>query len=345
MRDGERIQTLYLDEEDQSLVVLDQTLLPGEIRYRYLRDAASVADAIGRLCVRGAPAIGVAAALGLYASAWTFRNEDDFAARLQEAAATIEAARPTAVNLSWAVARMRRAVQGLSGAQACLDALKAEAKRMYEEDRETNRRIGRFGAALLEDGFGVATHCNAGRLATVDFGTALAPLYEAKEQGKRLRVYVDETRPLLQGARLTAFELLASGLDVTLQCDGMAASAMQQGLVQAVLVGADRIAANGDTANKIGTLPLAICARHFGVPFYVCAPFSTIDQACADGSHIPVEERDGSEITDLWYAKPMAPKGVKTRNPAFDVTPAGLISALVTERGVLYPPFDLRTRG
>lgn len=345
MRDGERIQTLYLDEEDQSLVVLDQTLLPGEIRYRRLRDAASVADAIGRLCVRGAPAIGVAAALGLYASAWTFRNEDDFAARLQEAAATIEAARPTAVNLSWAVARMRRAVQGLSGAQACLDALKAEAKRMYEEDRETNRRIGRFGAALLGDGFGVATHCNAGRLATVDFGTALAPLYEAKEQGKRLRVYVDETRPLLQGARLTAFELLASGLDVTLQCDGMAASAMQQGLVQAVLVGADRIAANGDTANKIGTLPLAICARHFGVPFYVCAPFSTIDQACADGSHIPVEERDGSEITDLWYAKPMAPKGVKTRNPAFDVTPAGLISALVTERGVLYPPFDLRTRG
>ena len=249
------------------------------------------------------------------------------------------------MNLSWAVARMRRAVQGLSGAQACLDALKAEAKRMYEEDRETNRRIGRFGAALLEDGFGVATHCNAGRLATVDFRTALAPLYEAKEQGKRLRVYVDETRPLLQGARLTAFELLASGLDVTLQCDGMAASAMQQGLVQAVLVGADRIAANGDTANKIGTLPLAICARHFGVPFYVCAPFSTIDQACADGSHIPVEERDGSEITDLWYAKPMAPKGVKTRNPAFDVTPAGLISALVTERGVLYPPFDLRTRG
>lgn len=345
MRDGERIQTLYLDEEDQSLVVLDQTLLPGEIRYRRLRDAASVADAIGRLCVRGAPAIGVAAALGLYASAWTFRNEDDFAARLQEATATIEAARPTAVNLSWAVARMRRAVQGLSGAQACLDALKAEAKRMYEEDRETNRRIGRFGAALLGDGFGVATHCNAGRLATVDFGTALAPLYEAKEQGKRLRVYVDETRPLLQGARLTAFELLASGLDVTLQCDGMAASAMQQGLVQAVLVGADRIAANGDTANKIGTLPLAICARHFGVPFYVCAPFSTIDQACADGSHIPVEERDGSEITDLWYAKPMAPKGVKTRNPAFDVTPAGLISALVTERGVLYPPFDLRTRG
>lgn len=345
MRDGERIQTLYLDEEDQSLVVLDQTLLPGEIRYRRLRDAASVADAIGRLCVRGAPAIGVAAALGLYASAWTFRNEDDFAARLQEAAATIEAARPTAVNLSWAVARMRRAVQGLSGAQACLDALKAEAKRMYEEDRETNRRIGRFGAALLGDGFGVATHCNAGRLATVDFGTALAPLYEAKEQGKRLRVYVDETRPLLQGARLTAFELLASGLDVTLQCDGMAASAMQQGLVQAVLVGADRIAANGDTANKIGTLPLAICARYFGVPFYVCAPFSTIDQACADGSHIPVEERDGSEITDLWYAKPMAPKGVKTRNPAFDVTPAGLISALVTERGVLYPPFDLRTRG
>lgn len=345
MRDGERIQTLYLDEEDQSLVVLDQTLLPGEIRYRRLRDAASVADAIGRLCVRGAPAIGVAAALGLYASAWTFRNEDDFAARLQEAAATIEAARPTAVNLSWAVARMRRAVQGLSGAQACLDALKAEAKRMYEEDRETNRRIGRFGAALLGDGFGVATHCNAGRLATVDFGTALAPLYEAKEQGKRLRVYVDETRPLLQGARLTAFELLASGLDVTLQCDGMAASAMQQGLVQAVLVGADRIAANGDTANKIGTLPLAICARHFGVPFYVCAPFSTIDQACADGSHIPVEERDGSEITDLWYAKPMAPKGVKTRNPAFDVTPAGLISALVTERGVLYPPFDLRARG
>lgn len=345
MRDGKRVQTLYLDEEDQSLVVLDQTLLPGEIRYRHLRDAASVADAIGRLCVRGAPAIGVAAALGLYASAWTFRNEDDFAARLQEAAATIEAARPTAVNLSWAVARMRRAVQGLSGAQACLDALKAEAKRMYEEDRETNRRIGRFGAALLGDGFGVATHCNAGRLATVDFGTALAPLYEAKEQGKRLRVYVDETRPLLQGARLTAFELLASGLDVTLQCDGMAASAMQQGLVQAVLVGADRIAANGDTANKIGTLPLVICARHFGVPFYVCAPFSTIDQACADGSHIPVEERDGSEITDLWYAKPMAPKGVKTRNPAFDVTPAGLISALVTERGVLYPPFDLRTRG
>ncbi len=333
------LPTLYLDERDQSLVVLDQTRLPGETAWLRLKNAPEVADAIRRLCVRGAPAIGAAAALGLYASAYRRVGEPDFYEGLEKDAALIAGARPTAVNLRWAVDRLMEKVRMIDEPERCIDVLKAEALAILREDEERNGRIGRHGESLIHDGDGILTHCNAGRLATAAHGTALAPIYEAARRGKKLRIYADETRPLLQGARLTCFELLAEGLDVTLQCDNMAASAMQKGLVQAVFVGADRIARNGDTANKTGTLSLAINARYFGVPFYVCAPTSTIDTHCETGADIPVEERDGAEITDLWFERPMAPRGVKTRNPAFDVTPWTLITAIVTEDGVLYPPF------
>jgi methylthioribose-1-phosphate isomerase len=259
--------------------------------------------------------------------------------KLADICAYLASARPTAVNLSWALNRMQKRARACASAAGALAALKEEAIAIRDEDVSACRAIGRHGLALLRNGDAVLTHCNAGRLAAVKYGTATAPLYLGAEAGLTFKVYVDETRPLLQGARLTAFELKAAGFDVTLICDNMAASLMQQNLIQAVLVGCDRVAANGDAANKIGTLPLAIVARRYKVPVYFCAPSSSIDVSCAVGEDIVIEQRDGSEISEMWYREPMAPAGCVSYNPAFDVTEHELITAFVTEYGLAYPPF------
>ena len=254
---------------------------------------------------------------------------------MKEDCAFLASSRPTAVNLFWALARMEKVLErGFGDVGEAVEALRREAEGILEEDIATCRRIGENGLALLRDGMGVLTHCNAGKLAAVRYGTATAPLYLALEREMKLRIYADETRPLLQGARLTAYELAAAGADVTLQCDDMAASAMAEGLVDLVVTGADRIAANGDAANKIGTLGLAVLAKHYGIPFYVAAPFSTVDLETPGGEGIVVEQRDGAEVTDLWYARRMAPEGVKVRNPAFDVTDHSLIAGIITEKGI-----------
>jgi len=300
------------------LRLLDQTKLPGETVWLDCTTVQHVWDAIKRLSVRGAPAIGIAAAYGCVLAF----NEGDFEAGADHLATS----RPTAVNLFWAIDRMKR-VPRTPGS------LLAEAKRIHEEDRAMCRAIGEHALPLLQAACGLAggvlTHCNAGALATGGIGTATAPMYLAHERGLRWSIYADETRPLLQGARLTAYELSRAGLDVTLICDDMAATVMRQRRVRAVITGADRIAANGDAANKIGTYNLAVLARHHGLPFYVAAPSSTFDLSIPDGSRIPIEERDGEEIARL--------ANVKTYNPAFDVTPAELITAIVTERGVITP--------
>lgn len=338
-----RRDTVALDEKENALIIIDQTLLPGEVKMLSLRRQEDIREAIYMLRVRGAPAIGVAAAIGLYLAALEIDTDsaDEFFGRLAAAKAYLAAARPTAVNLFWALDRMERAA--LACREKPIGEIKArlrdEAVRIREEDIETCRKIGENGLTLLRNGCGVLTHCNAGQLATTRYGTALAPIHLGRERGWNFRVFCDETRPLLQGARLSAYELMADGVDTTVICDNMASQVMKNGWVDAVLVGADRIAANGDACNKIGTSGVAILARHYGVPFYVLAPLSTIDRTLATGAEIPIEERKGAEITEMWYARPMAPSGVKTYNPAFDVTDASLITGIVTEKGVLRPDY------
>ena len=338
-----RRDTVALDEKENALVIIDQTLLPGEVKMLSLKRQEDIREAIYMLRVRGAPAIGVAAAIGLYLAALEIDTDsaDEFFGRLAAAKAYLAAARPTAVNLFWALDRMERAA--LACREKPIGEIKArlhdEAVRIREEDIETCRKIGENGLTLLRNGCGVLTHCNAGQLATTRYGTALAPIHLGRERGWNFRVFCDETRPLLQGARLSAYELMADGVDTTVICDNMASQVMKNGWVDAVLVGADRIAANGDACNKIGTSGVAILARHYGVPFYVLAPLSTIDRTLATGAEIPIEERRGAEITEMWYASPMAPSGVKTYNPAFDVTDASLITGIVTEKGVLRPDY------
>lgn len=333
--------TVWLDEENDLLMYIDQTRLPQETVICACRSATELYDIIKRLSIRGAPAIGVGAAIGLYAAASRFEDESEegFLYSLRKSAEFINGSRPTAVNLAWALKRMVRCAEALagSGVEKIKAALKREAKAIYEEDIATCRKIGEFGETLIKDGDSILTHCNAGALAAVRYGTALAPIYIAAEKGKKVSVYSDETRPLLQGARLTAYELAEHGIPVTLQCDGMAASLMASGKINSVFVGADRIASNGDTANKIGTLGVAIIAKHFGIPFYVCAPISTVDLECNSGESIVIEQRDGREITEMHYAKMMTHPDAKVYNPAFDVTPAGLITAIVTEKGILKP--------
>ena len=335
------MDTVYLDQEKDELVILDQTLLPLEERYLHLWRVEEIVEAIARLRVRGAPAIGVAAAIGLYAASVRIQASDtpSFLTQVRSIAAQLAASRPTAVNLTWALGQMEALLDESQDIPTLLARLKQQALRLWEEDIAVCRHIGEHGVSLLKDGMGILTHCNAGRLAAVRYGTALAPIYVGQEQGLTLHVYADETRPLLQGARLTAYELCRAGVDVTLLCDNMAADAMARGHIQAVFVGCDRVAANGDTANKIGTFGVAILARHFGIPFYVCAPASTIDLACPTGRDIHIEQRDGEEVRSLWYQKPMAPRDVQIYNPAFDVTDASLITAFVTEYGVIRPPF------
>ena len=323
------------------LRLIDQTQLPTELKWIDARDVETIFEAIRSLRVRGAPAIGIAAAYAVVVGLQDVADapESTFFERLQQVTQRLAESRPTAVNLFWALDRMQRRAQSLRGTAPpaeVLDRLLDEAHAIREEDRRMCRAIGRHGATLLRDSMGVLTHCNAGGLATADYGTALALFYAAHESGKRLHVYVDETRPLLQGARLTAWELLRHGIPATLICDSAAAVVMRQGKVQAVVTGADRIAANGDTANKVGTYALAVLAHHHGIPFYIAAPSSTFDRSLASGDSIPIEQRDAREVTH-GFGRPTAPEGINVFNPAFDVTPAELIHAIVCEHGIIRP--------
>ena len=380
---------------DDRLLILDQTLLPGEEKYIELETKESVWDAILKLKVRGAPAIGVAAAYGLYISVRNSKAEtlDEFGSEIEAAADYLVTARPTAVNLAWALQRMKQRFaifcmdaagdqrmandsrmasdskmagdqrmandskmagdqrtagghDGKSGTDfrhSDVDAAKAalldEAEKIRIEDEESCRAMGEYGLTLLKSGMGILTHCNAGTLATAKYGTCLAPIYLGSEQGYDFRVFADETRPLLQGARLTSWELSKAGIDVTLICDNMASIVMKNGWIDAIVVGCDRMAANGDGANKIGTSGVAILAKEYGIPFYMFVPTSTIDLNTPTGDDIKIELREGSEIYEMWYEKPMAPEGIKTYNPSFDVTAAKYITAVVTEKGIVRPPY------
>ena len=326
--------------ENDALVLLDQTKLPVETIYLTLTTAEEVWAAIRHLQVRGAPAIGMAAAYGLYLGVRNSKavTAEAFIAEVNKQAEYLGSSRPTAVNLFWALDRIKARVQRDAGKDVAQlkAAVLAEALAIQKEDAEVCRTIGENLLTLLEDGMGVLTHCNPGALATAAYGTATAPFYLAKERGWNLRVYADETRPVLQGARLTAYELQQAGIDVTLICDNMAAMVMSQGKVQAVIVGTDRVAANGDVANKIGTYGVAVLAKAHGIPFYVAAPLSSIDLETATGAQIPIEERPGEEITH-GLGKQVAPDDIKVYNPAFDVTPASYITAIVTETGIFKP--------
>ena len=322
--------------------IIDQRRLPNELVRQELRTVDDVCDAIATLSVRGAPAIGIAAAMGLVVA--LARHADDspehFVAAVESLSERIGAVRPTAVNLPWAMERMRRTARSTSGdSRRILGALQEEATRILDDDRATCRRIGEHGLPLFPATASVLTHCNAGALATGGIGTALAPVYLAVEQGRRVHVYVSETRPLLQGSRLTAWELTQAGIDVTVLADGMAATLMRDGAVDLVIVGADRIAANGDVANKIGTYALALAARHHDIPFYVAAPWSSVDPATATGQDIPIEHRGADELRE-WNGTMIVPEGAAVYNPAFDVTPADLVTAIITDRGTMRAPYS-----
>lgn len=331
--------------------LIDQTRLPTEFVRINCRDVATVWEAIKMLRVRGAPAIGIAAAYGAVLGGQeplaSGQDADKVRLGILAASTSLRTSRPTAVNLFWALDRIERVISckaALSlGPAALLERALREALAIADQDRMICRDIGRHGADLLETGAGVLTHCNAGGLATADYGTALAVIFAAHESGKSIHVLADETRPLLQGARLTAWELQRRGVPVTLICDNMAAQVMKEGRVQAVIVGADRIAANGDTANKIGTYGVAVLAKAHGIPFYVAAPASTFDLATSDGSAIPIEQRDPREITH-GFGRQTAPEGINVYNPAFDVTPASFIAGIITERGVIRPVNSLTIR-
>jgi methylthioribose-1-phosphate isomerase len=323
---------------------IDQTKLPLEESYVLAANYEQVADVIVTMVVRGAPAIGVSAAYGVALGVLGTKatTVSEFTPEFEKICSHLAGTRPTAVNLFWAIDRMKRVYAGLAGSGDSLHEIKQkiliEAHSMYEEDIAACKTMGAFGGALLPDAGGVLTHCNAGALATCGYGTALGVIRSAVEQGKQIKVYADETRPFLQGARLTAWELMEDGIDTTVICDNMAASLMRAGLIQAVVVGADRIAANGDVANKIGTYNVAILAREHGIPFYVAAPWSTIDLKTATGAEIPIEERSSIEVTHHG-GKQLTPHNVGIRNPAFDVTPAKYVTAIITERGVLRAPY------
>ena len=331
-----------LEWKDGRLVLIDQTKLPTELSFFECTRIEEVWDAIKRLVVRGAPAIGVAAAYGVVVGVQNSkaRTRDEFLEEVEQGAEYLATSRPTAVNLFWALERMRKAARDSSAGDAedLKKALLEEAKAIHEEDMRTCRRIGENGAALLEDGMSALTHCNAGGLATSDYGTALSVFFAAAEQGKRIHVFADETRPLLQGARLTTWELMQRGIEVTLICDNMAAHVMKQGKIDVVITGADRIAANGDAANKIGTYGVALLAKAHGIPFYIAAPKSTFDMNLASGDLIPIEERDPREVSN-GFGRQTAPDGVEIYNPAFDVTPHELIKGFITEEGVIEPPY------
>lgn len=335
--------SVMLGADEASVVIIDQTKLPGTEEFLTLRTAKDLYDAIFELKVRGAPAIGICAGFGIYVLARGIGTEDygDFLRRFREYKEYLNSSRPTAVNLSWALNRMERVVteHGNLAVGGILKLLGQECRAIQEEDRQMCRAISEYGLSLVKDGDGILTHCNAGPLATSRYGTALGPLFLGHERGMEFRVFADETRPLLQGARLTSYELSRAGIDVTLICDNMASIVMKNGWIQACFVGCDRVAANGDTANKIGTSGVAILARYYGIPFYVLGPGSTVDLSCASGADIPIELRDPDEIRRKFYREPMAPEAVRCYNPAFDVTDHSLITAIVTERGICRPPY------
>ena len=346
--------------EEDKMLILDQTRLPGEMVYLEMQTKEDVWDAIYKLKVRGAPAIGVAAGYGLYVCVREIdaAGYQDFYGQFAEIKNYLASSRPTAVNLFWALDRMENRLkefkdrttgsreEGQTGngwektQEEIKRALLSEAEAIRVEDERACRAMGEYGLTLLKPGMGILTHCNAGTIATAKYGTCLAPLYLGRERGYDFKVFADETRPLLQGARLTAWELSQAGIDTTLICDNMASIVMKNGWISAVVVGCDRMAANGDGANKIGTSGVAILAHEYGIPFYMFAPTSTIDLNTKTGDDIPIELRKGEEIYKLWYQKDMAPEGIKTYNPAFDVTPAKYITAVVTEKGILYPPYE-----
>jgi methylthioribose-1-phosphate isomerase len=329
---------------DEGVVMIDQRKLPAAEVYVTCRTAAEVARAIKTMVIRGAPAIGVAAAMGIALGMRRSRatGTKQFTTEFQTVCNAMAATRPTAVNLFWAIERMKRtftdAAQSGCSVAEITRRLVAEACRIHDEDVESCRALGRHGASLVPDGARILTHCNAGALATAGFGTALGVVRAAAEQGKKVAVLADETRPFLQGARLTAWELLRDGIDTTVITDNMAGAMMRLGQVDLVIVGADRIAANGDVANKIGTYGVAVLAKEHGIPFYVAAPLSTLDSTTPDGSAIPIEERDGREVTHMGGAR-LTPDGARVRNPAFDVTPSNYVTAIITERGIAKPPY------
>lgn len=331
-----------IEWKNDALILLDQTKLPNEITYDRYTTIESIWDAIVTMKVRGAPAIGVTAAYGMYLGIQGVTGSvSELRDSLQKNGEYLATSRPTAVNLFWAIDRMINCATSLGGdnIEMMKETLLKEAKKIHQEDEDINRQIGEHLLTLLEDGNGVLTHCNAGALATSKYGTATSPFYLAKEKGWDLKVYADETRPRLQGSTLTALELHRAGIDVTVITDSMAAMVMSQGKIQAAIVGCDRVAANGDTANKIGTLGVAILAKHYKVPFYIAAPTPTIDMETANGDTIPIEERNIEEIINS-LGKWTAPKDVQAYNPAFDVTPADLITAIVTEKGIVHAPFE-----
>lgn len=335
--------TVRLDDENNAVVIIDQTKLPGKIEIISLHTAQEIWNAIYLLQVRGAPAIGVAAAYGIYVLAKRMDTEDydTFYREFVRQKEYLDSSRPTAVNLSWALNRMQRVVEAHSGETVAQikEALHRESVAIQEEDIWVCRMIGEHGLTLVKPGDGILTHCNAGQLATSKYGTATAPIYLGEERGYHFHVFADETRPLLQGARLTAFELQSSGVDVILICDNMSATVMKNGWVNAVFVGCDRVAANGDAANKIGTSVVAAVAKYYGVPVYICAPTSTIDLNTPTGAEIKIEQRPAEEVTEMWYKERMAPEGIKVFNPAFDVTDHELIAGIVTEYGVARAPY------
>lgn len=335
--------TVSLDDKNDALVIIDQTKLPGSIEMLSLKTAEEIWNAIYLLQVRGAPAIGVAAAYGIYVLAKQITTEDydTFYREFIRQKEYIDSARPTAVNLSWALKRMLRVVErhAKEPVSYIIKYLKEEAIAIQEEDIRVCRQIGEYGLTLVKPGDGILTHCNAGQLATSKYGTATAPIYLGQERGYHFRVFADETRPLLQGARLTAFELQSAGIDVTLICDNMSAAVMRNGWVNAVFVGCDRVVANGDTANKIGTSVVAAVAKYYKIPVYICAPTSTIDMDTPTGAEIKIEQRPAEEVTEMWYKERMAPEGVAVFNPAFDVTDHELIAGIVTEYGVARAPY------
>ena len=340
--------SVHLSPDERAVEIIDQTRLPGTTEYLRLDNSREMYNAIKRLSVRGAPAIGIFAGYCMYVLALNKAGMDkeEFQERLKEDGAYLISSRPTAVNLGWAVRRMLGVADGhrdLPTAEVA-ELLHEEALAIHREDIEMCASISEYGLSLVKPGDGILTHCNAGPLATSKYGTSIGPVLLGKERGIDLKVFADETRPLLQGARLTSYELYKAGVDVTLICDNMASIVMKNGWVQACFVGCDRIAANGDFANKIGTSGVAVLAKHYGIPFYTLGPRSTIDLDCPTGADIPIELRDPDEIRNMWYKEPMAPAGVKCYNPSFDVTDHSLLTAIVTDKGIVYPPFDVNLK-
>jgi methylthioribose-1-phosphate isomerase len=333
-----------IEWKDNRVIMLDQRLLPHKEVHRICRDYEEVAQAIREMVIRGAPAIGVAAAMGVALGAWKSR-EKNFDRQFERIFATLSKTRPTAVNLFWALERMRKIYTDnrSRGVETVQRLLKEEAQKIYREDIAANRQLGKFGASLLRNARQVMTHCNAGALATAGYGTALGVIRALKESGKQVEVWVNETRPFLQGARLTAWELKKEKIPATLVTDGMTGYLMQEGRIDTVVVGCDRVAANGDVANKIGTYGIAVLAKRHAIPFYVAAPTSSIDLNCPSGKDIPIEQRDPKEVSHI-FGRSLAPKGIRIFNPAFDVTAHDLISAIITEKGVINPPYQQNIR-